>query len=194
MSAGASSPARPSPCAWRLPAGQPLGTRDGDDQACAIDGLGEVIERAVLLRLPGTLYAGHPGQKNNGKLQITRTDRAQELQSRHIRHHDVADHHIKLAAVERRESLAAITGLSDFEPLAAENARDDSPKHLVIFDQQNVRGRLRPNRHGFALARSPVTHWLRPLEERRVLLGRTRTVQRYRTRTRSGSRTGQHPA
>ena len=101
------------------------------------DGLDEVTKRAVLHRPHGAFHRRSTGHEHEGNVEIVLAHGAQELESIHLGHRDVAHDDVKVSLASRGRGRLAVEGNLDCEPGGTEGPGISAGDRLFVVDQQN---------------------------------------------------------
>ncbi len=116
---------------------QDLGDRI--DEHIAIEGLQNIIDRALLHRLHGGLHVDHAGYHDDILVGSSFLDSADELGTVDPRHHEIRNHDLEILALEDVQSLFARGGGLNVIARVAEQSLGQLTEIALVIDCQNSR-------------------------------------------------------
>jgi hypothetical protein len=87
-----------------------LGVLDGRDEAFAVEGLEQVVERVDFKRLNGVMVEG---RDEDDERQVIRLERVEHGEAVNLRHLHVEQHEIGAQVLHRRDRLRAVRAFAD---------------------------------------------------------------------------------
>ena len=126
---------------------------DPQEQLLQVERLGDVVGRPLLHGLHRRLHRPVGGDQDEGDLGIHGLDPAQQLDPRHARHLEVADHQVHPRVLHAAERLGPAAGQEDLVPLLLQEAADELALRRLVIHDQDTEGihqkppRSQPSRH-----------------------------------------------
>ncbi len=122
-----------------------------------LEGLGDVVEGALLHGLDGRLHGGESGDHQDDEVGIDLFQLLEHVQAAQLRQHDVHDGRLVGLLFRQGQSLDAVVSEGDAVARFLEQALQDVAHHLLVVDDEDVLGAHR--RAASAAAREGSATW-----------------------------------
>jgi len=107
-------------------------------QLILVEGLGDVVEGALLHRVHGRRHRSVGRDHDDGRRRIVFDDLFQKTHPVEFRHPQVRHDHVHVPRLQYPEGLQAVLGLHDLVTILLQQGREDQPHVRFVVDDQDL--------------------------------------------------------